>query len=49
MWSALCNVTEPYELGVVPDVGIRVEGDETLLEIPGSDGLSRQLVLRPAG
>ena len=34
---------------VVPDVGIRVEGDETLLEIPGSDGLSRQLVLRPAG
>ena len=32
-----------------PDIVIRFEGDETLLEIPSADGLSRQLVLRPGG
>lgn len=32
-----------------PDIGIRVEAGQTQLEIPCSDGLSRQLVLRPAG
>ena len=32
-----------------PDIGIRIEAGETQLEIPGKDGLSRQLVLRPAG
>ena len=33
----------------VPDVRIRIEARETLLEIPSRDGLSRQLILRPAG
>lgn len=33
----------------IPDVGIRVEAGQTLLEIPVSDGLSRILTLRPAG
>ena len=32
-----------------PDVGLRIEAGETLLEIPSRDGLSRQLVLRPTG